>query len=190
MAQQHVNDPNSKKYDLSKFTMLIVDDFNFINEILSLTLTEMGVKKVHKAKDGLEAKTLLASLNQSDGAFKIDALILDWLMPNMGGEELLKWIRNHENDQIRFLPVIVCSAYTTKGFVESVRDAGATEVLVKPVSADKLASRVQYVIEKPRPFLKAKNYFGPDRRRKFEIPKEGEKRKADAQNVEEHHEQS
>ena len=189
MSKQHfTNDPNSVKYDLSKFTVLIVDDFNFITEILRLTLLEMGVKKVHRASDGLQAKELLASLNNPDSNFAIDVIILDWLMPTMGGEELLKWIRNHKSDKIRFLPVVVCSAYTTKGFVEKVRDAGATEVIVKPVSAEKLASRIQYVIEKPRPFLKNKTYFGPDRRRKIEVPPKGERRKADGRNVEEHHE--
>ena len=51
--------------------------------------------------------------------------------------------------------------------VAAARDIGTTEFLVKPFTAGDLARRIAHVITKPRDFVKAPEYFGPDRRRKF-----------------------
>ena len=45
------------------------------------------------------------------------------------------------------------------------RDAGVTEFIVKPVTANSVLSRMQAVIFKPRPFVKSEGYNGPCRRR-------------------------
>jgi hypothetical protein len=47
----------------------------------------------------------------------------------------------------------------------AARDAGVTEFLVKPLSAKALYERILSVVLHPRPFVRTKNYFGPDRRR-------------------------
>ena len=50
----------------------------------------------------------------------------------------------------------------------AARDAGANEVLAKPVSVHNLVRRLLSVIENPRPFVSCPTYFGPDRRFKIE----------------------
>jgi hypothetical protein len=40
-----------------------------------------------------------------------------------------------------------------------------TEFLAKPISAKSLYERILNVVANPRPFIKTKSYFGPDRRR-------------------------
>jgi two-component system chemotaxis response regulator CheY len=86
-------------------------------------------------------------------------------MPKGSGRELLKWIRTHDKDDIRFLPVVVVSGYTTELLTHITRDMGANEILVKPISGTMLASRICSVIDNPRPFVKSADFFGPDRRR-------------------------
>ncbi|HRC27435.1 MAG TPA: response regulator, partial [Alphaproteobacteria bacterium] len=81
------------------------------------------------------------------------------------GADLLDWIRGNRDDEIRFLPVIVISAYTTERVVSMARDRGANEALVKPVSGMKLAQRILATIDNPRPFISGGGFFGPDRRR-------------------------
>ena len=49
--------------------------------------------------------------------------------------------------------------------VTVARDAGVTEFLAKPISAKALYERIFNVVANPRPFVKTKTYFGPDRRR-------------------------
>ena len=47
----------------------------------------------------------------------------------------------------------------------AARDAGVTEFLAKPISAKGLYQRIVNVLANPRPSIKTKTYFGPDRRR-------------------------
>lgn len=179
----------SKQMDLEDFKVLIVEDYHFISEILSLSLKEMGVGKALTADDGSSAQTKIQALNQFENDNNIDVIILDWLMPVMDGKALLEWIRSHKSETIKFTPVIVCSAYTSGKLVAETRDLGANEVVVKPVSAQELARRIQYVINNPRPFVKSSSFFGPDRRRQVKNFAGEDKRKTKPQDVKNSHEQ-
>lgn len=183
---QNQQKKQKKAYDLSKFRILIVEDFPFISDLLTSALKEMGVSQVFKAENGLKAKDHILNYNAVQSSSNIDVVILDWLMPEMNGKQLLEWMRQHKSDSIRFMPVIVCSAYTSQEMVEKVRDLGANETMVKPVAADKLANRILYVIDRPRPFIKTDSYFGPDRRRR-EMKFAGEdRRKTTAEEIQTH----
>ena len=62
-------------------------------------------------------------------------------------------------------PLVLMSGHTEQWRVNMARDAGVNEFLAKPISAKTLYDRILAVIEKPRPFVRTKNYFGPCRRR-------------------------
>jgi DNA-binding NtrC family response regulator len=57
------------------------------------------------------------------------------------------------------------TGHSEKKRVVSARDAGITEFLAKPISAKGLYQRIVNAVANPRPFIKTKTYFGPDRRR-------------------------
>ena len=57
------------------------------------------------------------------------------------------------------------TGHSEKKRVTAARDAGVTEFLAKPISAKALYQRIVNVVANPRPFIKTKTYFGPDRRR-------------------------
>ena len=57
------------------------------------------------------------------------------------------------------------TGHSEKRRVTIARDAGVTEFLAKPISAKGLYQRILNVVVSPRPFIKTKSYFGPDRRR-------------------------
>lgn len=177
-----------KLYDLSTFKVLIVEDFPFIANLLASSLKEIGIGTVSTADNGLTAKQDLLNFNAVSSSSNYDVIILDWLMPQMSGLELLRWLRSHKSDSIRFIPVIICSAYTSKELVEQGRDNGATEVMVKPLSAEVLAHRIASVIDSPRPYLKTATFFGPDRRRKTEQFTEPDRRTTKSEDISEHHE--
>jgi two-component system, chemotaxis family, chemotaxis protein CheY len=63
------------------------------------------------------------------------------------------------------VPIIMVSGHTEKHRVEAARDAGVTEFLIKPITGHSLFSRIAEILERPRPFVRCDNYFGPDRRR-------------------------
>jgi CheY-like chemotaxis protein len=64
-----------------------------------------------------------------------------------------------------YVPIIMLTGHSEKKRVVSARDAGITEFMAKPISAKALYQRILNVVANPRPFIKTKSYFGPDRRR-------------------------
>ncbi len=86
----------------------------------------------------------------------------------MDGLEFVRLLRTDTNSPNPFVPVIMLTAHTEAKRVVEARDAGVTEFLAKPISAHQLYSRIRAIIEHPRPFVRAKSYVGPDRRRRQE----------------------
>ena len=169
-------------YDLSNFTILLVEDSSYMLSLTTEMLKLFGVGDILRCRDATEAIDLLSithARKSSRYIDKIDIVLTDWLMPDGSGEELITWIRNHEADDVRFLPIIVVSGYTTEKLTYKTRDMGVNEVLVKPISGKLLASRICSVIDNPRPFVQTKDYFGPDRRRQDLAYRGGDRRTQD-----------
>jgi len=94
-----------------------------------------------------------------------DIILLDLHMPILDGFDVLRMVRDRATSPNPYVPVIVLSAYSERWRILQARDLGATEYLVKPVSASAIYSRVANIVLNPRPFVETKTYFGPDRRR-------------------------
>lgn len=182
----------SQAYTLKSFRILAVEDFPFMADLIATMLREFGVGNIVQAVSGSEAKEVLTLFNSesADPRNAIDIVIIDWLMPDGDGPGLMKWIRDHRKAQIKFLPTILCSAYVSEDVVKMARDSGANEALVKPVSAIKMAQRILHVVDNPRPYIKAPDFFGPDRRRREEKFEGQERRKMRAEEIVQNHEQA
>ncbi|HCI46986.1 MAG TPA: hypothetical protein DFI00_06815 [Rhodospirillaceae bacterium] len=165
-------------YDLSKLSILLVEDSSFMREIMMALLENLEVGNITSISNGEDAisELLRSTSNGMDSHSDYDVVISDWAMKPMNGLDLLKWIRTHDNEAIRFMPFIMLTAYSTMDWVTQARDWGATEFLTKPVSAQAVAKRLLTVIERPRPFIRTSNYFGPDRRRQ-KLPYGGTERR-------------
>ena len=109
------------------------------------------------AKEAIEILTITQARTVSQYTTSVDIVVTDWLMKKGSGQDLLKWIRTHERDAIRFLPVIVMSGYTTEKLTKIARNMGAHEVLAKPLSANAIAGRITSVINAQRPFISIPN---------------------------------
>lgn len=157
---------------LSRLRIAVADDNAAMRGIVRAVLASLGCDKVHEAADA----TAVLDLLQSE---KIDILILDWKMSPMDGLELVKRIRDPEQSPAPFLPVIMLTAYGEPSKVREARDAGVTEFMVKPFSAEALYRRIAVIVNRPRPFVRTKVFFGPDRRR-LEADFNGPERREDA----------
>lgn len=167
------------EYDLSNFSVLVVEDSQYMQSLILSMLKAFSVGDImlsESSKDAQDLLTVTQARAKSIYISKVDIVLMDWLMPKGSGKDLLEWIRNHEKDAIRFMPTIVVSGYTTEYITATARDLGANETLVKPVSGIALASRICSVINTPRPFIDAPTYFGPDRRRQDQ-PFEGKEKR-------------
>jgi CheY-like chemotaxis protein len=165
---------SGKFYRFDGLSILVVDDNRFVRSIMMTVLKALGIGKMIQAENGEEAMAVLEVSAQMDGAGKdIDIIFADHLMEPKDGIELLRWVRAHESDKIKFLPFVMMSGDADEAAVRLARDSGVTEYLAKPMSVMNVASRLLAIIDKPRSFIRAPNYFGPDRRRQT-LPYEGE----------------
>lgn len=156
-----------KAYNLRGLRILVVEDFPFMADLMSAMLREFSVGKILSVCKISEAQKILDTYNINTPQNQhVDLVMTDLFPPRDEGLELMQWIRAHEEDGVRFVPLLFCTAHTSKRIVTQGRDFGATEILVKPVSAEKLAQRLLHIIDNPRPYVKAPGFFGPDRRRK------------------------
>jgi CheY-like chemotaxis protein len=155
-------------------TILIVDDNQHMRGILKELLRAAGVSDIKEASDPLEAFEYMKSS-------LIDLLLVDLSMPLMDGVEFIRMVRTNENSPNHFLPIIMITGHSERSRVNAARDAGVNEFLVKPVTAKGLMERLSLIVNRPRNFVKSKQYFGPDRRRRADPNFSGEERRKDLQ---------
>ena len=84
--------------------------------------------------------------------------------PEFDGLSFVRTLRRSRLPQ-RTVPVILYTAEATVDTIKGARDAGAHEFLRKPYTIKDLFKRVENVILKPRDWIEAQMYVGPDRRR-------------------------
>lgn len=146
------------RIDFNKLRFLVCDDNQHMRRILRTLLHSFGTREVYEAEDG-------ASALEMYNHYIPDIVITDWLMPIFDGLELTQMIRQPSAKVNPYVPIIMLTGHSDKRRVTVARDAGVTEFLAKPISAKTLHHRIMSVVVSPRPFIKTKNYFGPDRRR-------------------------
>ncbi len=119
--------------DVKKLKVLAVDD-DLINLKLlkSMLMKAPNVSQVVEAKNGADAIGVLKT--QDD----IDIILLDIIMPVMGGIEMLKVIRS--DDSLRQVPVIVLTTDETKK--GEALDCGANGFLMKPVREKDVLAKI------------------------------------------------
>ncbi|WP_373036459.1 PleD family two-component system response regulator [Sulfurimonas sp.] len=117
--------------------VLAVDDDMINLKLLKSMLMKSGkVKEVIEAKNGSDAIGVLKSRND------IDLILLDIIMPVMGGIEMLKVVR--ADDNLRQLPIIVLTTDETKK--SDALEFGANGFLMKPIRNSDLLQKISTVI--------------------------------------------
>jgi CheY-like chemotaxis protein len=138
---------------------LIVEDNMHMRTLLRELLNSVGIRDVSEAGNGAAAITVMRER-------RCDLILSDLAMGPMDGIEFTRHVRTNETSPNPFVPIIMITGHTEKHQVMSARDAGVTEFLAKPITASNLYSRIAEIVERPRAFVRAEGYFGPDRRRR------------------------
>ncbi|KYG94647.1 response regulator transcription factor [Paenibacillus jamilae] len=112
-------------------SVLVIDDEEKISRLLQLELSHEGyaVEIAQTGREGLE-KAL---------AGKWDIIILDVMLPEMNGVEVLKQIRQVDNHT----PVIMVTARNTTPDKVSGLDQGANDYITKPFEIEELLARMR-----------------------------------------------
>ena len=129
---------DSKKPSPHAATILIVDDMETNLNILCVLVHSLGHLPV-LAKSGKEALSALKKHSP-------DLVLLDILMPDMNGYEVLATIR--QSTRFRRLPVVVISAISEMESIIKCIQLGADDYLTKPFNKVLLEARIQNCLER------------------------------------------
>jgi len=117
--------------------VLAVDD-----DMINLKLLKSMLLKSGKVKEVIEAKNGSDAIGQLKSRSDIDLILLDIIMPVMGGIEMLKVVR--ADDNLKQLPIIVLTTDETKK--SEALEFGANGFLMKPIRNDDLLNKMATVI--------------------------------------------
>lgn len=117
--------------------VLAVDD-----DMINLKLLKSMLMKSGKVKEVIEAKNGSDAIGQLKSRHDIDLILLDIIMPIMGGIEMLKVVRADYN--LKQLPIIVLTTDETKK--SEALEFGANGFLMKPIRNDDLLNKMATVI--------------------------------------------
>ncbi|MEZ5938495.1 MAG: response regulator [Hyphomonadaceae bacterium] len=137
----------------------MLDDNAHMRSLMRAILSSFGVRNVEEAANVWEGFEVMARQ-------KVDVAFVDYRLGDLDGAEFVRRVRNDEESSDPFLPIIMITAYSERSRVYQAINAGVDEFLVKPIRAVDVASRINAIIERRRPFVRSPDFFGPDRRRK------------------------
>jgi CheY-like chemotaxis protein len=119
-------------------TILIIEDDNFLQGLEAKKLKKEGYE-IATAANSVEAFAII------NGTIKIDLILLDLLLPDVDGFEILEKIR--ENPVYKTVPVIIFSNLSEEKDIEKAKSLGISEFMVKSnFTLDELAEKVKILI--------------------------------------------
>ena len=121
--------------------LLIVDDNADNRYTLIRRLKRAGYTDIDSANDGLEALVKIEAKN-------FDLVLLDIMMPNMDGFQVLEHLS--AQGKLTDLPIIVISALDDSADIIRCIELGAEDYLTKPFNPKLLQARIKSVLEKQR----------------------------------------
>ena len=122
---------------LAGLSVLVVDDDEVVGTNAVRTLEDLGMSGKH-VLNGKDAIICVAEAQKQNHPFF--AIIIDWVMPEMNGLEIVKHIRQTLRNDI---PIIIISAYDYSDVEADFIEAGADAFITKPL----FKSKMLYVLQ-------------------------------------------
>jgi DNA-binding response OmpR family regulator len=145
------------KLRLDQVDLMLVDpDLNIRHNVKNI-LHGCGFREIRYGKTLREIR---------DGIVETmpDLLICEAVFEDGDFCDLLYALRHHQIGSNPFMPVIAMTWDPTPELVKRVVEAGADDLLAKPISTGQLQDRIQNLIDTRKPFVVTSDYIGPDRR--------------------------
>lgn len=118
----------------------ILDDDPVQQTLVLTALTSAG----HHCRGFSAGKELLRYLRRES----LDLLVLDWVMPDMSGLEVLQWVRKNIHTP---LPVLFMTSRASENDIVSALAAGADDYMVKPIRRAELVARTNALLRRAYP---------------------------------------
>lgn len=142
-----------------RLSVLLIDSSSHHRNLVAALLRGHGISKLRLAETAEEGFDVLPRFDPT-------LVITEWESDGIDGVWICRELRADPESAQRAIPVIVVTSRASRADVETARNAGVNEYIVKPVSAQAVLTRLQEVILRPRPFIESPGYVGPCRRRR------------------------
>lgn len=119
--------------------ILVVDDDARLRDLLARYLTEHGWL-ITTAKNVADARIKL-------GYFKVDLIVLDWMMPNETGLDFASQLRTDE----QFTPILMLTAMGESAHRIAGLETGVDDYLSKPFEPRELLLRIKRILSRTMP---------------------------------------
>jgi two-component system chemotaxis response regulator CheY len=131
-------------YDITKIKVLVVDDNDFMRDLVASMLREIGFREISHAADGEAA---LAKAQEVDPGL----IICDVDMEPMNGLDFIEQLRRRAPPPpTPPIPVILLTAHSEAEIVQRAIKLGVNGYVVKPVKRNQLEARIATVLERLR----------------------------------------
>lgn len=125
---------------MQSLKFLVVDDATFIRDMVKKQLRDaFPGAEIVDVSSAVRAQVALKSQ-------RFDLVLCDWEMPEMSGEEFLRWLRAHPDHGD--LPFIMVSSRGERDFVMKAVQAGVSDYLGKPFKPDMLIGKIHKVLSR------------------------------------------
>ncbi len=144
-SRRSLDEKSRTRASIAGFTVLVAEDNDLNMEIEAFLLNQAGAVVI-QACDGQEAVEIFSASRPGD----IDAILMDVMMPVMGGYDATRAIRALDRPDASSIPVI---AMTANAFAEDrrqAREAGMDEHLAKPLESDKVINTIAHLVSERR----------------------------------------
>ena len=121
------------------YSILVVEDELDIQNLMCLHLSREGYH-VSAAQTGKEAYNMLSKQSYQ-------LVILDWMIPDISGLELLKWMRNNSSN-CKNIPVLFVTAKSDPEDIVRGLEVGADDYITKPFDFSVFKARVKNLIRR------------------------------------------
>lgn len=115
----------------------IVEDSRSQAEVLKALLKSEG----HQVEIFAEGRACMEALKSRS----FDFFVIDWTLPDVGGDEVLKYIREHCGWDV---PVIFCTARTTEESAADILRLGADDFIPKPIRYMEFMARIESLLRR------------------------------------------
>lgn len=122
----------------AKFGVLVIDDSPVVRAMVSRMLDQLGFGRVQSEADGSAALTYLETADPAP-----NLIVCDIGMKPMDGMKFVETLRALPALHLARLPVIFLTATATDELVRRARELNANGYIVKPVTPEVLALRVE-----------------------------------------------
>lgn len=122
--------------------VLVVDDMSTMRRIIKNVLKQIGFSDMIEAENGQDA---LNKLKAGDIGF----IVSDWNMPVMQGIDLLRAVR--ADAELKHLPFLMVTAEAQKDNIIEAVQAGVSNYVVKPFTAEALQEKLEKIFAKTQP---------------------------------------